>query len=242
LTGSGCHFGWDGGGGGGFTLNVCSWLGGGVAVGRLGRGAGPPWRGRQVAVYRNYNSPEDQVLQASAWETDPQRLRGFLETVAAQGGWDNEAVEVGLWHANREARRGRVTQAILIGDAPANAPAEVAAKRAQRGEEFWAATRFHRPTTCEAELRALAARGVPVHGFYVAERARRCFQAVADATGGRCARLDIASPAGADLLTDMVTEAILRGVAAAAEGGAAAEARGERLVQAYRARYGKAYS
>jgi hypothetical protein len=90
-----------------------------------------------------------------------------------------------------------------------------------------------------------------VHALYVAERARRCFEAVAAATGGRCARLDIASAAGADALTDVVTEAILRGVAAAVAaaaagegggGGGAAEERGERLVQAYRARYGKAYS
>ena len=46
---------------------------------------------------------------------------------------------------------------------------------------------------------------IPVHGFYIAERAKKCFKAIADATGGTCARLDIHSSHGADLLTDMVT-------------------------------------
>ena len=38
----------------------------------------------QFAVYRNYNSPEELLLQRSHWETDPQRLRRFLEAVAVQ--------------------------------------------------------------------------------------------------------------------------------------------------------------
>jgi hypothetical protein len=55
----------------------------------------------QFAVYRNYNSLQDEFLQSSPWETEPHNLCAFMSTINADGGWGNEAIEIGLWHANK---------------------------------------------------------------------------------------------------------------------------------------------
>ncbi|CAF4349492.1 unnamed protein product, partial [Rotaria magnacalcarata] len=68
----------------------------------------------QFAVYRNYNSKEDKLLQSSPWETKPHNLRAFMNTIGVEGGWVNEAIEIGLWHANQEHEREPITQVILI--------------------------------------------------------------------------------------------------------------------------------
>ncbi|CAF4350286.1 unnamed protein product, partial [Rotaria magnacalcarata] len=68
----------------------------------------------QFAVYRNYNSLEDKLLQSSPWETKPNNLRAFMNTIGVEGGWVNEAIEIGLWHANQEHEREPITQVILI--------------------------------------------------------------------------------------------------------------------------------
>ena len=61
----------------------------------------------QFVFYRNYNSLADKLLQISPWENKPENLRKFAETINAEGGWANEAIEVALWHANMEMRRRR---------------------------------------------------------------------------------------------------------------------------------------
>ncbi|ETO00263.1 hypothetical protein RFI_37184, partial [Reticulomyxa filosa] len=75
----------------------------------------------QFVVYRNYNAPEDILLQVSPWESKPDKLRSFMETVKPCYGIDSEAVEVGLAHVNRERAKDGVSQVILIGDSPVNA-------------------------------------------------------------------------------------------------------------------------
>ncbi len=57
----------------------------------------------QFAVYRNYKSGADMLLEASEWRSNPQDLKDFLGRVKACGGQGNEAVEIGLWHANLQA-------------------------------------------------------------------------------------------------------------------------------------------
>ncbi|CAF4513141.1 unnamed protein product, partial [Rotaria sp. Silwood2] len=74
----------------------------------------------QFVVYRNYNSSHEKILQSSSWETKPQNLRTFVSTIEVEGGWANEAIEIGLWHANQENEKENITQVILIGDAPPN--------------------------------------------------------------------------------------------------------------------------
>lgn len=64
----------------------------------------------KLAVYRNYNCPENLLLQQSSWENRPENLVEFLEQVYATGGWGNEAVEVGLWSANQEQNLSQVSR------------------------------------------------------------------------------------------------------------------------------------
>ncbi|CAF1620646.1 unnamed protein product, partial [Didymodactylos carnosus] len=63
----------------------------------------------QFAVYRNYNSSHDKLLQSSPWESKPNNLRSFMNTTDVDGGWQNEAIEIGLWHANKENERETIT-------------------------------------------------------------------------------------------------------------------------------------
>lgn len=183
----------------------------------------------QFAVYRNYNAPEDALLQYSPWESKPSNLRSFMETISPSYGQGNEAIEIGLCHANQEAKIGDVSQVILIGDAPANTYNEVDYRRSQRGESYWSRTRFSTPTYLDRELVQLREKNIKVHAFYVANYAKSSFELIATSTGGRCEYLDIGSSESAQLLTNVVTEEVLRNIGGALKGNI--------LVEAYRKRY-----
>ncbi|CAF1185261.1 unnamed protein product [Adineta steineri] len=188
----------------------------------------------QFVVYRNYNSTEDKILQSSPWEVRPDNLREFMSTINVEGGWSNEAIEIGLWHANKENERENITQVILIGDAPPNTKDEMKKKRSRHGENYWKKTKFAEATYYEDELAKLMSNKIPVHAFFVNKRAETIFKEIANRTGGRCEPLDINSPLGANMLTDLVIEVILRNI-----GG---EAKGTALVDAYRKKFGKSYN
>ncbi|CAF4711773.1 unnamed protein product, partial [Rotaria sp. Silwood2] len=75
----------------------------------------------QFAIYRNYNSKEKKILEASSWEEKPKNLGAFMSSIRPEGGWQEEAIEIGLWHASNESETQEfISQIILIGDAPAN--------------------------------------------------------------------------------------------------------------------------
>ncbi|CAF3338635.1 unnamed protein product, partial [Rotaria sp. Silwood2] len=188
----------------------------------------------QFVVYRNYNSTHDKLLQSSPWETEPDNLRSFMNKINVEGGWTNEAIEIGLWHANKEHAREPITQVILIGDAPPNNLDEVQMKRDQFGKKYWKKTRFCEPTYYATELDKLIENGIPVHAFYVETRAKDKFEEIARKTQGKCQSLNINSSMGGDMLADLVTEQILNNV-----GGAA---RGQELVNAYRKKFPKSYT
>ncbi|UJR17604.1 hypothetical protein I4U23_004500 [Adineta vaga] len=188
----------------------------------------------QFVVYRNYNSSHDKLLQSSPWETKPHHLRAFMSTIDVDGGWGNEAIEIGFWHANKEHEREPITQVILIGDAPPNSLGDVRAKRNCRGEHYWRNTRFAQSTYYERELDRLVENNIPVHAFYVEERAREKFQEISKRTHGRCEMLDINSSLGSDMLTNLVTEEILNNI-----GG---QSKGKELVSAYRKKFAKSYT
>jgi hypothetical protein len=156
-----------------------------------------------------------------------------LQTIAAEGGgyW-NEAVEIGLWHAANEAEKGVVSQVILIGDAPANTDEEITHWRGHQSK--WDNTPFRTPTNLAKELQRMNAQRIPVSAFYVDPEAQSAFAAIATATGGECEFLDVNSTEGASLLTAFVTKAILKNV-----GGADM---GVRLAQEYDLRYLKGHS
>ncbi|CAF3619174.1 unnamed protein product [Rotaria sp. Silwood1] len=157
-----------------------------------------------------------------------------MSTIAAEGGLGNEAIEIGLQYANKENERENITQVILIGDAPPNTKTEVNDKRKCHGEDYWKKTKFAQPTYYKNELEKLIRDKVPVHAFFVAKRAEQSFKEIANLTGGRCQLLDINSSAGSQLLTDLVTEEILRNVGGNSIGNA--------LVEAYRNKFGKSYT
>ena len=186
----------------------------------------------QFAVYRNYNCKEEKLLQYSTWESSPERLWTFMNKIHVAGGWGNEAIEIGLWHVNQELEKNEVSQVILIGDAPANTVEEVRQKRGtldhSKGEDYWRGTKFKSPTDYQKELNKVKAHAnIPIHSFFVASRARDNFRKIAKQTGGRCEELKINSSEGAELLTDVVTEAVLRKVGER-------EGRGDSLVEDYR--------
>lgn len=180
----------------------------------------------QFAVFRNYNSRPESILQFSPWESQPHKLEAFMNTISVDGGWGNEAVEIGLWHVNEELKLGDVSQVILIGDAPANTVQEVSEKR---GRYNFNGTKFGNATHFEHELmQEIGKYGIPVHTYHVNDRAAANFKVIADMTGGQSQFLDVNSLNGATLLTNMVTEQIIRN---------AAGSKGDSLVAAYRKQY-----
>jgi len=79
-----------------------------------------------MAFYRNYSSGM-RILEKSEW-TGPdevEALKEFLKDIKANGGQGDEAVEIGLLHANREIYEPEdkvpVSLIYVIGDAPGNA-------------------------------------------------------------------------------------------------------------------------
>ena len=187
----------------------------------------------QIAIYRNYNSSERKILQTSPWETKASNLRAFMDTIGPEGGMGAEAIEIGLWHAVRESRmEDSVSQVILIGDAPSNTQSEVSEKRARFGEVYWGKTRFDKPTYYAHEIQKLKEKSIPVHAFYLDRYAQDNFEQIARETRGRCEQLDIHSSDGAELLTNFVTEEVLRKTAGN---------QGDSAVELYRAKYTTTY-
>eukprot|EP00475_Leptophrys_vorax_P031010 TRINITY_DN4682_c0_g1_i4.p1 TRINITY_DN4682_c0_g1~~TRINITY_DN4682_c0_g1_i4.p1 ORF type:complete len:1758 (-),score=418.12 TRINITY_DN4682_c0_g1_i4:53-4783(-) len=181
----------------------------------------------QIAVYRNYNVGDDLLLQTSGWEVRPENLRAFMNTIGPAGGMGNEAIEIGLAHANT-LLAGGLTQVILIGDVPPNTRAEV-----QSRFNTVRRTKFTTQTYWEDELAKLKIGGVavPVYAFYVHQCAANAFADIARRTGGTSSALDVNSDRGAELLKQCVTERIL----IASAGGNAQLA--QDLVKTYRARH-----
>ncbi|CAF2548255.1 unnamed protein product [Rotaria sp. Silwood2] len=188
----------------------------------------------QFVVYRNYCCVEDKILQSSPLETKADHLRAFMSSINVEGGLGNEAIEIGLQHSNSENEREAITQVILIGDEPPNTRDEVKSKRNNRGEAYWQTTKFAQETYYENELEKLISKNIPVYAFFVANRAEAIFRQIANKTKGRCELLDINSSSGADMLTDLVTEVILKNV-----GG---DSKGNALVAAYQKKFPKSYA
>lgn len=196
----------------------------------------------QFATYRDYDCGLDGILQHSPWLNDPSSLSGFMSKIGAQGGGDyEEAIEIGLQHANKEAETGELSQVILIADAPAKNQSQIADYRRKYGggDKAWS-TKFGAPTFWQAECQKLQRQEVPVHTFYMANNAQLVtnFREIAKATSGsgktaRSEFLDVNGSQGAELLTNVVTEEILRNIGQ----GLGGSERGEQLVKAYRAKF-----
>jgi len=189
----------------------------------------------QFAAYRNYNAPEQAILEHSSWENDPDNLLIFIDSIKAAYGMGNEAIEIGFWYANEEIPNSITDeyryQIILIGDCPPNTYDEVSSKRA---ESYWSRTKYYQKVYYQSELDKLKEKNVPVHAFHVDDYAKSSFQNIAKESGGVSSFLDINSSAGADMLTGLVTERILND----AVGGGA---KGAEMISEYRKMFPKGY-
>ena len=178
----------------------------------------------KFVVYRNYSSfSSNSLLEYSDWESNPARLREFMSRIKPSGGQGNEAIEAGLAYAVDQLDESRIDQIILIGDMPPNTREEVRSRRSNDApkctEWYW-----------ETELAKL--QGVPVHCFYVSSSAENAFREISRRQSGRCEALDINGPAGAEMLTGLVTEEVLR---------KAGGNKGDQLVAEYQKRHSRAY-
>jgi hypothetical protein len=173
----------------------------------------------QFAAYRNYSSGKEGLLQRSSWTSDSGALSSFMETVDAREGEGREAIEIGLWHANREVadrREGERYQVILIGDAPPNTREEVIRSRCRisavaDNPNYWDDAPYAHVQHYEEELQQLVLEEVPVHAFYVGVRrpAMHAFIDIAARSNGSSAPLDIGSEAGSATIRRLITERIL---------------------------------
>lgn len=167
----------------------------------------------QFAVYRNYSSGAEYLLQYSSWESMPHVLNSYINSIGTNGGQGNEAVEIGLAHALEEHSKEEIDQVILIGDMPPNTNDEVNSNRASHcnGEAYWQQyDKFKKAVYVDELLPAIKAKGFPVHGFYVDSSARASFERISIQTGGTSQFLDVNSDTGADDLTDCVSQFVLK--------------------------------
>jgi hypothetical protein len=176
----------------------------------------------QIAVYRNYGSGKDMLLERSAWVSNPQVLVDYLQGLKAKGGEGNEAVEIGLAHATKQPD---LKQVVLIGDAAANSQSDIEEKRGgvngKAGfgyeplvcKEYWIGTEYQEPTNYETEAHKLASLNPPVKvdAYYLVQRSvlKQNFGKIAEITGGKSEYLDVNSPEGKEMLIGHITKAIL---------------------------------
>jgi uncharacterized membrane protein YgcG len=173
----------------------------------------------QFVVYRNYNSLK-KIVQASGWASDPETLFEFIDATHVDGGWGNEAIEMGLWHVNQEiAKKSAVSQVILIGDMPPNSKQEVQHKResveseGMKGGSYWEQkTPFVDETFYKTELEKIAQQGIPIHARYLQKDAKKAFEEMASRTGGTAGALDIDRAEGAEQLTGIFAASILKNI------------------------------
>ena len=189
----------------------------------------------QFAVYRDYYCRE-LLFQCSSWESKSSNLRSFMKKVRTLTNNDGEeAIEIGLWHAFEESQTPEgISQIILIGDAPPKEKPAIARDRERYGgEAYWATTRFKTPTYYLDEVQKIKAKKIPIHCFYLDNWAEQAFQLIASETGRRCEKLEIQSSMGAEMLTNFVTEEVLR---------KSAGSKGDEIVEAYRNKFKKSFT
>ena len=183
----------------------------------------------KIGVFRNYDQGIDKVYQESQWETDSKNLKEFLVAASCSGGWEREALEVGLWKATGEIEAG-LSQVIIIGDAAANTADEMSRKQNDNfGRNYWDE---HLPGLQESSVyvEQLQQKGIPIHTLYLQDRAKEQFEQFSDSTCGESNYLDMNSPASADLFVETVNVMILK------------SKRYPPLLESYRKSYGLKFS
>lgn len=185
----------------------------------------------QMGAYRNYNSPDDLILELTDWESKADNLFTFLDKVRASGGWGREAAELGLYHGLQENAKEPITQIIVIGDAPPNTSSESHQKRKDKGYNY---PRFPDPILFSDVRKQLENEGVVVHAFYVptwgGESERMDFHKMA-VNGGKQHVIDIHKSDAADALMEAVCKRVLFASATSQE-------KGDEMIEKYNKLYG----
>ncbi|KAL4456870.1 hypothetical protein ABPG74_014508 [Tetrahymena malaccensis] len=190
----------------------------------------------QFVVYRDYDQMQEGILQSSPWESKAENIRKFLNEIQPIGGGDyEEAVEVGLQHANYENSVYPISQIILIADAPSKNQHQIKQYRQKfGGESYWQKTKYSQITDYLAEIKKLKNSKIPVNCFYLNKGAQKNFQYIADFTGGKCQALDINKPDSSEILTHIIVEPILESVGQK-------NGKGDNLVKDYKKLFNKSY-
>ena len=179
----------------------------------------------QIAGYRNYNAPAEQLLEHSPWSARPEDLVPYLNQLEVGFGWQEEAIEAAFLHLETENKTAPVTQVILIGDRGAQPVDEVQWKRANgykaEGKipaKYWEDQRLSwmpeglgEPKSAEQLIQRMKDAGttVPVHAYYVDRRAQESFERMANMTGGTSGFLSIDTAGAAENLVGLVCTQIL---------------------------------
>ena len=175
-------------------------------------GANPDCFELQIGFYRNYGSGPTKLFEHSDWVKKPDVLQVFMDSNGVSGGQGNEAIEVGLWYANKEYDSQKITQIILIGDASPNSEDDVKKKRGT--ENKWANTEYKNPTFYKTELAQLQSKGIKIYTFYVwkDDSLKKSFEEIAK-DPKNCRFLDVNNAAkGSEDLLDSLTKVILNDV------------------------------
>lgn len=209
----------------------------------------------QIVAYRNYDCDAADICEFSEWSSNHSSLQSFLQSVKVKGGWGNEAIEIALQHAYLEIDAYAdtdqpVTQVILIGDAAPNTEEEVDFKRQERGEAYWAGTKYAAKTHYETELDKIKSKRVPVRAFFIksegssaaakakTKATKTAFDHISRTSTAACGvaeegtvELKVHSTEGAEQLTNLVTIQILKDICRGGDGSTS-------LVDSYIAKYG----
>ena len=185
-----------------------------------------------LITYTNYSSGKEKIIRRSQG-SDQEASKLFLDNLEVDGGEGNEAIECALHTINKDHESHPVSQVILIGDAGANTPAEVIAKRKKYEnveKDYWLAYKNVEHYT--VELEKIKTSKIPIYPFFVHKDAKKDFDYIAQQTTKEkeSRELDVNSSQAVDDLTDTLSKNILEEI-----GG---EEKGEELVGQYNMRFG----
>lgn len=184
----------------------------------------------QFIFYGNYDSSVEKILRISPMESNIALLTNFLSSISATGGWGNEAIEVGLNYIAKANEENPISQVVLIGDAPPNTEDDIEFKRENGfgGKAYWEKTIYNETTSFSKELEKIKEKNIPIHAFYLKPEIKNDFESISRLTKGRSEFLDINSSKSGNILTNLMTEEILRIIGNSKEQG-----KGDKLVNSY---------
>ncbi|EAR94923.2 helicase carboxy-terminal domain protein (macronuclear) [Tetrahymena thermophila SB210] len=184
-----------------------------------------------ICCFRSYNSKFEEILEASSWENNPDKLRSYLQKITASGGtYPGESVEVGLWWANKQSDENPIGQVIVLGDQPAHLQQEAQSHRQQLGQLYWDSTPLKGLTYYVPECYKLQSKNVPVNTFYLNQSAKQTYEEIASLTKGISQFLDINSAQSSKELKNAFVEQILKDIGKE-------DGRSNELIQAYKEKY-----